>query len=188
MDRYLLVSGTEKGRVLLLELLSAENSVHVDVVSTGGDARRLLIENSYDIVIINTPLSDENGIELACDISQSNSSGVILIIKAEFAEEIEEKVSEFGVFVVEKPINKAIFFNAIRFVKTSRQKMIRLVESQGKLKKQIEDIKIIDRAKCCLIEYLGMTESQAHKHIEKQAMDLRRNKRSIAEDILRTYE
>jgi response regulator NasT len=33
-----------------------------------------------------------------------------------------------------------------------------------------------------------MTEPEAHKYIEKQAMDLRKSKRTIAEGILRTYE
>ena len=33
-----------------------------------------------------------------------------------------------------------------------------------------------------------MSESQAHRYIEKQAMDLRVTKKEIAENILKTYE
>jgi len=33
-----------------------------------------------------------------------------------------------------------------------------------------------------------MSEKEAHKYIEKQAMDLRVTKRTIAEGILKTYE
>ena len=58
-----------------------------------------------------------------------------------------------------------------------------------KAKRQMqEDIRLIDRAKCILIEYLNMTEKQAHKYIEKQAMDLRTTRRAVAESLLRTYE
>ena len=39
-----------------------------------------------------------------------------------------------------------------------------------------------------LIQYLSMTESQAHRYIEKQAMDMRLPKRAVAESILNTYE
>ena len=46
----------------------------------------------------------------------------------------------------------------------------------------------MDRAKCVLIQYLNMTETQAHRYIEKQAMDLRTTRRQIAEGILKTYE
>jgi len=56
------------------------------------------------------------------------------------------------------------------------------------LKQKIEDIRIIDRAKCVLISHLNLSEEQAHRAIEKQAMDMRTSKRTIAEDILKTYE
>ena len=57
-----------------------------------------------------------------------------------------------------------------------------------KLQQKIEEIRLVDRAKCCLIQYLNMTEAQAHRHIEKQAMDTRRTRREVAEGILQTYE
>ena len=51
-----------------------------------------------------------------------------------------------------------------------------------------EEIRLVDRAKCALIQYLGMSEATAHRYIEKQAMDLRKTKVQIAEGILKTYE
>ena len=62
------------------------------------------------------------------------------------------------------------------------------IVSSNKLLQKIEDIKMIDRAKCILIQYLNMTESEAHRYIEKQAMDMRTTRKTIAEGILRTYE
>ena len=64
-----------------------------------------------------------------------------------------------------------------------------MLESENmKLQKKIEEIRLIDRAKCILIQYLQMTEQQAHKYIEKQAMNLRQSKVSVAESLLKTYE
>ena len=56
------------------------------------------------------------------------------------------------------------------------------------LKQKIEDLKLIDRAKCVLIANLKMDEKQAHRYIQKRAMDLRLPQRDIAEEILITYE
>lgn len=56
------------------------------------------------------------------------------------------------------------------------------------LRQKIEDIRLVDRAKCVLIEYLKMSEAQAHKYIEKQAMDLRQTRQEVATAILKTYE
>ena len=57
-----------------------------------------------------------------------------------------------------------------------------------RLKKQIDDIRLINRAKYILMEYLSMTEAQAHRYLEKQAMDMRVTKAEIAKSILSTYE
>ena len=57
-----------------------------------------------------------------------------------------------------------------------------------KLQDKLEEIRLIDRAKCVLIQYLNMTEQQAHRYIEKQSMDLRQSRVVTAESILKTYE
>ena len=49
-------------------------------------------------------------------------------------------------------------------------------------------MKIVNRAKSMLMQYLNLTEEQAHRHIQKQAMDLRKTQRAVAEDILKTYQ
>ena len=69
----------------------------------------------------------------------------------------------------------------------AKESMKKLEQEKSKLTKQLDDIKTIDRAKCCLIQYLNLTENQAHRHIQKLAMDTRRSQREIADDILRTY-
>ena len=56
------------------------------------------------------------------------------------------------------------------------------------LKSRLEEIKLIDRAKCVLMQCLAMSEPQAHKFIERQAMDLRISKKRVAEQVLNTYE
>lgn len=45
----------------------------------------------------------------------------------------------------------------------------------------------VSRAKCLLISYCGMSEEDAHKYIERQAMDKRMSRLEIAQDIVRTY-
>ena len=49
-------------------------------------------------------------------------------------------------------------------------------------------MKVVARAKCALMQSLKMTEAEAHRYIEKQAMDLRLSKREVAENILKIYE
>ena len=66
--------------------------------------------------------------------------------------------------------------------------MLGIHNENKKLSRRLEDMGLIDRAKCVLIQVLGMTEPQAHRYIEKQAMDMRVSKRQVAEELLKTYE
>ncbi|MFQ8766588.1 MAG: ANTAR domain-containing protein [Oscillospiraceae bacterium] len=50
------------------------------------------------------------------------------------------------------------------------------------------EIRLVNRAKWVLIEQLKMTENEAHKFIERQAMDRCVTRRTIAENILATYK
>ena len=51
----------------------------------------------------------------------------------------------------------------------------------------MEEIRLVNRAKWLLISELKMDEPQAHRYIEKQAMDMCVSKRRVAEEIIRTY-
>ena len=63
-----------------------------------------------------------------------------------------------------------------------------MLEENRRLREKIEELRIVERAKCVLIEHLSFSEEQAHRYIEKQAMDRRMTRRSVAEGILNTYE
>ena len=52
----------------------------------------------------------------------------------------------------------------------------------------MEEIRLVNRAKWLLISELKMSENDAHKYIEKQAMDRCITRRAMAESIIRTYK
>ena len=49
------------------------------------------------------------------------------------------------------------------------------------------EIRLVNRAKWVLINELKMDEPQAHRYIEKQAMDRCVSKKAVAEEIVKTY-
>ena len=51
-----------------------------------------------------------------------------------------------------------------------------------------EGVLLVSRAKCCLIELGRMTEAEAHRYIEKKAMDTRRDRAEVAQEILDSYD
>ena len=145
-------------------------------------------ERNFDLVIINAPLRDESGESMARHIADKGLSQVILVVKSEYFDAVSAVTEENGVLTIAKPINRAVFWSVLKLARSAQNRLSRMREENSKLKQKIEDIRIIDRAKCILISYLNLSEQEAHRHIEKQAMDMRLTKREIAEGILKTYE
>ena len=188
MDCVLVVAGTDQGKAFLSDLLKARAFDRVVAVSNGGEARRAMIEDSYDLVLINAPLRDESGFELAISVTQSTDSSVIVLVKSERADEAAEKVEDFGVLIVPKPVLRQIFYQTLKIATASRRRMLGLINENTRLQHKIEEIKLVDRAKCALIQYRHLTEQEAHYYLEKQAMDQRLTRRQVAEEIIKTYE
>lgn len=189
MERVLIVSSTEKSHTMLAQFLTA-CGVQAQTISalSGAEARRILVEQEYDLILINAPLPDEFGHELAQTAAQDSLAGVMIIVKAEMSDAVAERVEDDGVFVIPKPLNRALFLQALRMTRASRSRLTGLQSENRKLLKRIEDIRLVDRAKCILIECCAMTEPEAHAYIEKRAMDSRLTKRQVAEEILNTHE
>lgn len=188
MDKILVICSSEKGIKVYNDNLKAMGYIHIDVESNGAAARRRLIEDDYELVVIDTPLKDEFGNDLAVKISQKGSMGVILVVKSVDADMVGAKVEDLGIFVIPKPFTKSVFYQGVKFVAASIKRFSKLKQEKNKLLKQVEDIKKVDRAKCLLIQYNKMTEEQAHRYLEKQAMDLRISRRAVADKIINYYE
>lgn len=188
LNQTLLVSGSEQALSLLSDLIRSYNGSQTVNAASGSEARRLINRTDFDMIIISTPLPDEFGTELAISAAEKTSSGVMLICKADAADEISDKVEVYGVCVLSKPLNKTLFFHSLKLLQSTRSRMLNVMNEYNRLQIKIEETRLINRAKCILIQYLRLTEPQAHRYIEKQAMDTRQSKLEVAKSILTTYE
>ncbi|WP_312701777.1 ANTAR domain-containing protein [Sedimentibacter sp.] len=188
MDNVLIVSDSDKGIELLTRLLKANGINKINSVKSGAEARRMIGEVESDLIVIITPLPDEFGESLAITATEISTSGVILITRSEIADEIEARVQDYGIMVVSNPISRQVFYQAQKLALATRRRLSGLKNENMRLQNKIDEIRLVTRAKCVLIEYLNMTENQAHKYIEKQAMDLRTSRKEIAQSILKAYE
>ena len=152
------------------------------------EAKRKLLEQSYDIVLINAPLPDDFGMRLAIDTCNNSNAGVLLLVKSELYDDIYAKVVEYGVMTLSKPTSTQMVSQSLRVLCATRERLRKLEERQVSVDEKIEEIRLVNRAKWLLIECLSMTEADAHRYIEKQSMDLRISKREVAENIIKTYQ
>ena len=184
----LLVSSSEKFAASVKNLLPVSDYWPVTVAVSTQEARRILLETRYDIVVVNAPLKDEFGSKFAIDTCINSSSGVLLLVKNEQFEEINDKVMEYGVLTVAKPASVTTITQSMRSLCTMRERMRRMEEKQITVEEKIEEIRIVNHAKWLLIEKEHMTENDAQRFIEKTAMNERISKRKTAQKIIETYE
>ena len=104
------------------------------------------------------------------------------------ADEINDMLNPHGVLVIAKPINKHLFHHYLQFTACFRTRILNMERENQKLKTMVEDIKLVDRAKLLLVTCLNMSESQAHRYIEKRAMDLRVSRVEVAKQVIQTYQ
>ncbi|HPE39017.1 MAG TPA: ANTAR domain-containing protein [Bacillota bacterium] len=184
----LIVSSAEKINQAIRELLP-ENRYHpLTFVSDAGSAGRQILEHRFDIVVINTPLPDDIGVRLAIDICNGSGTGVLLLVKNEHYAEINDQVSQFGVLTLSKPTTAVMIQQSLQLLCGTRERLRRMEQKTTSLEDKMAEIKIVNRAKLILIEQLKMTEAEAHRFIEKQAMDRCVSRRTIADTIISTYK
>ena len=183
----LVVSAAEKLNTALSELLAESHCRPVKVAANISAAKRIWSERSFDFVIINSPLPDDPGIRFSIDIGNTRDAVVLLLVRAEFYEGVYDKVVEHGVFVLSKPLSRQITAISLDWLASARERMRRLEKKTLSVEEKMEEIRVVNRAKWILISELKMDEPQAHRYIEKQAMDRCISRKEIAAEIIRTY-
>ena len=183
----LIVSAAEGFNDALSALLPTSKYSPTNFVSNISAAKRALAERAFDFVIINSPLPDDIGTRFAIDTGSSKETVVLLMVRAEFQAEIYDKVAEHGVFVLPKPTSKPTMAVALSWLSSAREKLRKSEKKTLSIEEKMEEIRIVNRAKWILIRELKLDEPEAHRYIEKQAMDRCVSKRVVAEEVIKTY-
>ena len=188
MESVLIVSDIEEDTAFFTVMLNAVSCHQVICQKSAENARRFLQKQKFDLVIVNSPLADESGEGFSRSVAVKGASQVILIVNSESFNSVSAACEKDGVITISKPVDKEVFWSVLTLVKSVQVKIKRIQLENEQLKQKIEDIRIIDRAKCILISYMKMSEQESHRYIEKQAMDMRSSRRIVAEGILKRYE
>lgn len=185
--RVLVVGSGDKIFDYISDMLPKSGYEPLMRANDAGEARRLLLDTPADIVIINTPLTDEFGTELALDLAES-PMGVMLLVKSELYDQVCYKVEDSGVLTLAKPMTRQGFYSAVKLLSALSARLAKMEKKNRSLQEKMADIRVVNRAKWLLIERHRMTEEDAHYFIEKQAMDMRLSRREVAENIIRSYD
>lgn len=182
----LLVSSSKNFSASIINALANE-PYEIKTIDTIQKAKRLVVEKDFDILIINSPLVDDFGLDFAIDEATKDIESILLFVNAELETEIYYKTYQYGILTLSKPSTIGVLMQSLRLLTSSIIKKERLYTKQSDLKTRLEEIKLINNAKLLLIEHKRISEDEAHRFLEKRAMDLRKSKIDIAKEIIDEY-
>ena len=183
----LIVSASDKLNNALTELLPESDYSPVCMVSSIPQAQKAVENQHFDHVIINLPLPDSKVTDFAIDTCKSDNTVVLILVREELKDDVEQTVTQRGIFTLSKPTSKHIMASALGWMATAREMLRKFEKNTLSTEKKIEELRIVNRAKWMLINEIHMSEPEAHRYIEKQSMDRCISKKEVAEEIIKTY-
>ncbi len=187
MERVIVVSKNQKASEFFEKFLIAHKIRDITHASSGAKARRAFGEQDYDLAIIISPLPEETGETLAKELALRPETQVIFIAKEELLLSGESELLECGVIMQAIPITRMGTEQCFKLARAFASKIKTIIIQTKNLQTKLQEIKKIDLAKCYMIEMDNVSEEEAHKTIEKLAMNKRKTKLQIANEIIEKY-
>ena len=180
----LLASSDEKVNSAVRSALPPGEYWPVLTAASSAEAKRAAAQRQFDLILINDPLPGDSALDLALQLGEEDNAIVALLVASDKAEDLYFRTVEQGIFTIPKPLPLQTFQQELRLLCAARERLAIAGKRQETVEERMAQIRLVNRAKWVLIEREGLTEPQAHRKIEKMAMDRRVSKETIAEEIL----
>lgn len=183
----LVVSSSGRFSETLAGFLAGAACDPVDTVSSVSAAERAVAQRAYDLIFINSPLSDDSGVRFAIDSCRAGGTVTAVFVSADLRDQVHSRAAEHGVYVLSRPIPRGTMLQALDWMAVTRERLRSFEKKAQPIQEKMEEIRLVNRAKWLLIQELKMSEPDAHHYITHQAMDRCVPKRTVAEEIIRLY-
>jgi two-component system, response regulator PdtaR len=159
----------------------------IDVVGEAADgeaALRLARERTPDLVIMDIKMPGMDGLAAAEQVVEEDLAAV-LILTAFSGRDLVQRAAEAGAMgYLVKPFQKSDLLPAIELALARHHELAALKKESASLVERLETRKVVDKAKGRLMDTDGLSEAEAFRAIQKQAMNERRSMREVAQGLL----
>ncbi len=185
--KHILVVSENKAFSDSIKMILPPDEFDITFAESGQEARRMIINQNFEILIINAPLPDEHGLSFAEDYIYT-TMGILLVCPDETFDLIAAQGEELGIVVLAANNPPAFIYIAVKMIASMRKRLESFEKKTRTLQEKMTDIRTINKAKWTLIEKKKMSEEEAHRYIEKIAMNRRISSREAADEILELLE
>jgi two-component system, response regulator PdtaR len=173
-------------RLDLVEMLREEGYNVAGEAVDGEEAIRLATELRPDLVILDVKMPKVDGIDAASKIAGRRIAPVV-ILTAFSQRELVERARDAGAMAyLVKPFAKHDLVPAIELAVSRFAELQALENEVAGLNERLETRKLIERAKGLLMSKQGLSEPDAFRWIQRNAMDRRTTMKAVAQAVVDT--
>ncbi|MCH5139144.1 response regulator [Clostridiaceae bacterium UIB06] len=175
-------------RMDICEILSSSGYNVVGEAADGLQVVDLCRRYKPDLVIMDIKMPKLDGIQAAQLIMKENLVEAIVMLTAYSGKEFIDQVKKIGAIgYIIKPINEKTLIPQIEIAIAKGKEIESIKHKITEAKQEVENTKIIHRAKELLMEKYRITENEAYKKIRKLSMDKQSSILYTSENLLSYY-
>ena len=171
-------------RLDLRELLEEEGYDVVGETARGDEAVELVRLLDPDIAILDIKMPGVDGLTAARQVAEGRMAAVLILTAFSQRELVEQARDAGALAYLVKPFQKSDLIPAIEIALGRFAELAELERDVADLQERLEARKLVDRAKGRLMDHMGMTEQEAWRFLQQQAMTHRRKIADVAHDVV----
>ncbi|HXG10601.1 MAG TPA: response regulator [Gemmataceae bacterium] len=183
--RAVVVEDDPNIREYIIDVLSRQCGHEVvATASSGPDMVRQVLTKTPDLVVFDIHLPGMDGLSALHEISKQHAVAAVAVTGDRDSELLQRALEDNILAYLLKPIDAQQLIFAIQLAWARFNEFCTLKSENQTLQKNLQDRKIIEKAKGALMKRHRWTEDKAFRTLQKRAMDLRLPMVHLAQEIL----
>ena len=171
--RVLIAEDDLNARSTIVELLAALGHVVVGEVGTGREAVTLARDVVPDVVLLDVHMPDGSGIQAAEEITQALPSTAVVLFSGDPSLTLSDRdiTATSAIAFLPKPASPQAIDSTIRLAASRARELAAARKDATQARRQLEDRKLIERAKGILMRRTGSSEQEAYRMLQRTSQD-----------------
>lgn len=171
--RVLIAEDDANARSLLVDLLSSMGHVVVGEVGTGREAVSRATEVGPDAVLLDVHMPDGSGIEAAEEITRALPGVAVVLFSGDPSVTLSERdiTATAAIAFLPKPAPPKVLDSTLRLAVFRARELALARRDATTARQQLENRKIIERAKGILMRRTGASEQEAYRMLQRTSQD-----------------
>ncbi|MCB0974171.1 MAG: response regulator [Actinobacteria bacterium] len=171
-------------RLDLKELLEEEGYEVVGETGRGDEVLRLVQREQPDVAILDINMPGMNGLEAARQLTDARLCAVLILTAFSQRELVDQARAAGALAFLVKPFQKSDLVPAIEVALSRFSDMQNLRRDVEELNQRLDARKVVDRAKGTLMEQFSISENDAWRLLQTEAMRQRVRMSDVAAAVL----